>query len=265
MTNMADHQDITLTATEGYEIPATLTRPAGEVIGSALLLHGIFTERHEDGRFVRLAERLASAGILSLRIDLAGHGESKIKPESTTPSKMANEAAQAFRFLEVKYGTPPHIIASSFSGTLLCMLLASNAILPHGKLVFLNPVLDFRSVFLEPETQEFEDMFTSQNVSEAMRFGSFHALDRFKMSREFLIQMNVVNVPNLVRFIHDKFLVIFGNQDDLVSYDTAKKIVDNNQLGHWSTIDGAGHAFDTQHHEKEAHEQVLDWLKDLNA
>ncbi|MDQ4130653.1 MAG: lysophospholipase [Actinomycetota bacterium] len=64
---MAANEHERIESIDGVSLDATRTKPEGAQRGRVLLLHGITSEKDEEGKYERLAERLARDGFESLR------------------------------------------------------------------------------------------------------------------------------------------------------------------------------------------------------
>lgn len=247
---------------DGRGIPATHVDAGPQSKRACILAHGIFVARSENGRFDRLAERLATHGISSLRMDLSGHGQSEIPSLESTVASMTDDMAYTYDYLGGLDAKDIDIVASSFSGALLS-LLCGNAYGPRfSRVVLLNPVLDFKNVFVEAEMPEMAEIFSAEHIASAFRSGSFFPVPHFQMSRGFLTELMTMDVPKAYQEFGARHLVIHGTADELVSFKHTRQIVKNNRRATWRVVEGAKHAFNTEQAEAEAHKMVLDWLTD---
>lgn len=245
---------------DGRGIPATLVEAASQLKRVCILAHGIFVDRSENGRFDRLAERLATLGISSVRMDLSGHGKSEIPSLESTVASMADDIAYTCDYLRGLGAQDVDIVASSFSGGLLALLCGNTYGPSFSRVVLLNPVLDFKNVFVEAEMPEMAEMFSAEHISSAFRSGSFFPVPHFQMSRGFLIELMTMNVPKAYQEFAARHLVIHGTADELVSCKHTRQIVKSNKRATWRVVEGAKHAFNTAQAEAEAHKAALDWL-----
>jgi alpha/beta superfamily hydrolase len=95
----ADEQALLLDGPE-YPIAATLGLPESTPAPAVLLLHGTASHRDEVGNlYVRLAARLATQGIASLRIDFAGAGDSPVDHRRYTLHGAVRDAQTALAYL----------------------------------------------------------------------------------------------------------------------------------------------------------------------
>lgn len=98
-------------AVNGQTVIGTLALPPGLPAPVVLLFHGFTGSRHEmetpvlgKGIFAHAAERLAAAGLASLRIDFRGSGESDGAFADTTYDGQATDGLAAIEFLDRELG-----------------------------------------------------------------------------------------------------------------------------------------------------------------
>ena len=79
------------------QIPVTLTSPArvSKAIPLVVMLHGHGGDKDEAGGFSQVAERLAEAGVASVRMDFAGCGDSTESFRNNRLSTMLADARAA--------------------------------------------------------------------------------------------------------------------------------------------------------------------------
>ena len=84
-----------------YAVPGILALPAAPApVPGVVLLHGTASQKNEVGDLYRhLAERLAAAGIASLRIDFAGSGGSPVSHRSYNLDTATRDAQRALDYL----------------------------------------------------------------------------------------------------------------------------------------------------------------------
>lgn len=91
-----------------YPVPAILTLPQKTPAPAVVLLHGTASHKNEVGNlYQRLAQRLASAGIASLRIDFAGSGDSPVDHRRYNLSSAVRDATLALEYLATHPGIAP--------------------------------------------------------------------------------------------------------------------------------------------------------------
>ena len=231
--------------TDDVTLHATLT-PAVAPHGLALLAHGITAERHEGGVFTHLANVLAAQSrITSLRFDFRGHGA------STGPSTIATVAGEVRDLknacAELKRrgaNLPVGIIAASFGAVAASHLLAE-APGDFAYAALLNPVLDTRRTFTEPELPWAQTSFTPGAVRASLLDGAPLAIhDRFTICADLVREMHDGPQPlELLQEVRLPMLVVHGDQDTCVSFDIAESFSHTNAHVEFQPIAGAEHGF----------------------
>jgi pimeloyl-ACP methyl ester carboxylesterase len=244
----------------GQKIFGTFERNSRNDGQIALLFHGIFVDREENGRFPRLAKRLNERNIDSIRIDLPGHGKSKVLSENATISQMAGHLSSTYRWAAAKGYTRIHVIPSSFSGALFSMIWPILETSKMGKLFFLNPVLDFHDVFIDAAKPEMKELFSESNQAKLMSAGSFNPQPTFKMTDAFWAGMLNLDIPSAYKRITGKHTLVHGNADELVDFERTKSIAIENPNCNFIELNGAVHAFTQSGHEDEVWELLLERL-----
>jgi alpha-beta hydrolase superfamily lysophospholipase len=81
----------TVRTLDGLHLAGSLVTPGSAADRAVVLVHGGGVTREEGGFFTRLAAGLAEAGVVSLRFDLRGHGESEGGQEERTLAAHLND------------------------------------------------------------------------------------------------------------------------------------------------------------------------------
>lgn len=109
----AGESEISL-AQDDYTVPAILAQPDNSIgpVPAVLMLHGFAGQKNEVGElFARLSKHLADQGIVSLRIDFAGAGDSTVGHELFTLSSAVRDAQTALTHLRNQPSVDPARIA----------------------------------------------------------------------------------------------------------------------------------------------------------
>ncbi|EHM94773.1 hypothetical protein HMPREF0975_01138 [Actinomyces sp. oral taxon 849 str. F0330] len=235
-----------------YHIPATLDNVSSRIL---VLSHGIFVDRKENGRFERLSVQLKSRGISSLAIDLPGHGKNPI------PSMQANVSNMTWSLIDTVNWAAQHyesvgLVASSFSGALasLAWPLIRESI--NDLLIFLNPVLDFDSTFVNPLCSEMGSLFNTSTFQQARDQGYFQPVQHFTMSRDTLLDFRTISVSTAYSQISYPHTIFHGDADELVPFSVTKNIAVTNPFCDWRTISGGVHAFTQSGHEEQVWSEI---------
>src|SRR5947209_7356352 len=109
----------TLRTLDGLHLAGTLVTPGGTAERAVVLVHGGGVTREEGGFFTRLAVGLAEAGVVSLRFDLRGHGESDDRQEDRTLTAHLNDIRVALAHVREAAGASTiSLLGASFGGGL---------------------------------------------------------------------------------------------------------------------------------------------------
>ena len=146
-------------------IKGTLAVPDGSATGQAVvMLHGFGSSRDEvGGLFAQQAEALAAEGIVSLRIDFRGYGESAGDMADTTLEGMIADAASARSYLTSVEGVDPArigVIGYSF-GAAIAMLEPDD----FASVVVWGQMGDLQAEFHEFLGQDFYDKAASEGAA----------------------------------------------------------------------------------------------------
>jgi dienelactone hydrolase len=91
----------TAVSSRGISIPATYVEPTAtgdETFPLVVMAHGHGGSRHEEGSFTQVAERLATLGVASIRMDFSGCGESSESFANNNLSNMLSDFLAAHDF-----------------------------------------------------------------------------------------------------------------------------------------------------------------------
>jgi hypothetical protein len=118
---------------EGHRLSAFVHRPDGgnSTYPAVLMLHGLMGSKNQPHRmFVDVADQLAENGLVALRVDLRGRGDSEGNSIDVTPSSdMADVQATLNHLMGLPYIDDNRIgvIGLSWGGTLAALLAARDS------------------------------------------------------------------------------------------------------------------------------------------
>ena len=145
-TNADAATRVTLASRDGLTLVGTLTEPAATPAPAVLLLHGLGRSRHDWDRF---AETLAARGIVSLALDIRGHGESG-GPAPADLSIAVADAIAGLEFLARQASVAAGrlaIVGASIGANLAVLAGAGDSYV--RAIVLLSPGLDYRGLKIE--------------------------------------------------------------------------------------------------------------------
>lgn len=248
-------------------IPAIVCEPSSIQRG-ALLVHGIFSEKDEDGRFIRLASRLGENATASLRFDFIGHGESQESSEEfTVAAALADFQIAAQEYATRFASVPRSLVASSFGGSIVLLAAQAGLLSALGidRIVLLNPVTDYRSSFLEPFGEQMQEIFTPEALAQIRSKGAAEVADGFVLSLAVLLEFALLDPGRGFEKLDAPTLVLQGDKDTAVAHDVVKRHASSSSIARFETIEDAAHAFVEPKHEERVFSAVVDFLAPLSG
>jgi pimeloyl-ACP methyl ester carboxylesterase len=138
---------VTFQASDGRTIAASLYEPGNRPSPAVVLVHMLGRSRRD---WEPVAERLASAGIAALAVDLRGHGESAAAgsdDERASLTAMAFDVRTAVRVLETRAEVARGrigIAGASLGASLAAIVAAENTAI--RSIALLSPSMDYRGL-----------------------------------------------------------------------------------------------------------------------
>ncbi len=249
---VAVHSVDTTVTSRGVAVPVTWTWPAAadaeNPVPLAVLIHGHGGERHEAGGFTRVARMLGEQGIASIRMDLAGSGDSGEAFRHNNLATMQADVLAAQRFaVDSGRVDPERIALVGFSmGGRVAALLAADA--TYSAMVMWAPaVLNGASDMIDMVggTGAWVDL-----KAEAARQG-FAAYTTFwgqeqELGARWFADMENSQPMDALKDYSGALLFIHGTADDVIDPDVSRRAVDaarSASSAELRLIDGADHGF----------------------
>ncbi|MFF2192843.1 alpha/beta hydrolase [Streptomyces sp. NPDC058157] len=242
---MASEWEVRFRSLDGTELVGTVTAPTDVATkGCAVLVHGAGVTREEGGFFGRLAEGLAVVGLLSLRFDLRAHGASGGRPQDVTIAGVANDIRAAVDQVRREWGLggAPHVIAASFSGG-AAALHAAHRPQDVGRLVLLNPRLDYRDRYVDSRTY-FEGDYISSSAARDLDEVGFTEKSPFELGRALHNEVFYLDPDVYLRAVRAPVLVVHGTKDTFVPVESSRRYLPVfSGPAELLELDGAQHGF----------------------
>jgi uncharacterized protein len=246
------------------EIPVISNESEPSPRGSVLFVHGIFSEKTEDGRFSRLAAELASDGLNSWQFDYVGHGDShRHSRDFTVASAIADFLMVAQAHRRAVGSLSRFLIASSFGGSVVLLAAVARhlADLGYDRVVLLNPVSDYRSSFLEPFGPQMQEIFTLEALRKIRAAGEAEVQPGFTLGLPALVEFELLHPADGFRLLDGPTLLLQGDQDTAVSHDVVLHHSSASPFVEFHTIHGASHAFTEPQFERATFDMMRTFLR----
>lgn len=252
----------------GRRIPYIVENAKSSPKAAALLVHGIFGEKNEDGRFTRLSQVLAKMGITSVRFDYSGHGDHSYQSWRFSISSALVDLVQIAEFVHSQYISQKfYIVASSFGGSLTLLYLRLREALLPDRLVLLNPVTDFQATFLDPMCRQMQERFNSLRLKRVHEEGEadFEGVhgEEFILTLSLILELELYKPYETFSDLKVPTLVIHGDNDTAVPYSVTREQSLRSPAVHFETIRGADHAFVEPKYEAQSFNMIKDFLRVL--
>jgi uncharacterized protein len=210
---------------QGIKLCGVLNKSKGEQAGNVLLVHGIISDKDEDGNYIKLAKQLSLKGYNVFRFDFRGHGESEGESQNVTIAGELSDLENAIREFSKLVGKIDRliIIAQSF-GAVSSILYADDHQSQIEKLVLWNPVLDLEKTFVKAETPWGKTFFNEKGYRELAQNGYISVPDTdFRFGRELINEFEKIKPYKLLSTFKMPILTIHGTEDTSVPYSVAEK------------------------------------------
>ena len=250
--------DVEFRSLDGLRLRGTLTMPPVARGPATVLVHGGGVTREEGGFFARFAAGLAEAGMPVLRFDFRAHGESDGRPEELTIAGVANDIRAAVTYVqEMADSGPVNLIGASFGGGISAFFTAR---CPDqvGRLVLLNPLLDYKKRFIDDKPDWHGDQITKESGRALAEHGFLAHSPTFKLGRALLnevfylkpyLELAQITVPAL--FVH-------GTGDTFIPV-TSSRAAASQISARLIEINGAQHGFAVHDDPQYREPQTQEW------
>lgn len=219
-------------------------------VPAVLILHGFLGSKDQPHRmFVECAEALAASGILALRVDLRGRGDSEGASVDITPQDDLSDAEQAFAALASLPGVDAGrlgVLGMSWGAVLAAMVAGSE---PRVKGCVLWSGIPTPALHWSPDFQTIDGREVAENW--AMLVG-----------KQFYDGLRDFRPLDTARTARCPFLVIHGTDDDSVppgDIEQFRTAFPTDQVT-VQPIDGGDHIFFRYALKQQVIRQTVDWL-----
>lgn len=228
-----------------------------------ILLHGMFSDKKENGRFSILSNLLNEAGFDALCFDFRGHGESNFDSSKFTVSGALNDLAAVVNSVNNKKYRHINMIASSFFSCVAILYMASTARKPINRIALFNPVVDFDKSILRTERPSVSPMISDELVNRIEKNGEGTLSNGFIVSRELLHELRTIHPYSFIKNIDIPLVVYHGTLDEIVDVQITKEHFSTKENCDLHIIEGGTHAFKDPTHQQYVFKHLLTWLDNV--
>ena len=225
-TFMSGSSDERLTTPNSDEtpLPTILARGRASCPRAVVVMsHGLFSEKDEDGRYARLSSLLNDIGLAMVRYDFRVHGEHEMPLRGVFVMGMVLDLQAASRWVHQNFpGSECWWLSSSFAGAVSLLTLQMRHAIAPARMALLNPVLDFKTTFLEPRSPMAAEVFSTGNWSRALRIGRLEVGPMIALGPEFRVDLMLLHPILALWSPVPPTRIVHGTADLTVPHDVTK-------------------------------------------
>lgn len=230
---------------------------------SILMVHGINSDKNEEGLFVRLSEKLETHKYNILRFDFRCHGNSIGPIEYMTIKGETEDLINTIALAKEKWTKPIIIVAASFGAVAVLNSVSQALFRSVIGVVLLNPVLDLKATFLDSRFEWPRESFNEDAYRQLNEIGYFRLDGKLKIGQQLFDEIHHIKPYKNLAKIEIPVLIIHGNADRYVPYDISKNYSLTVRKCEFVTITGADHGFGNPEDERQAINSIQSWINRL--
>jgi pimeloyl-ACP methyl ester carboxylesterase len=231
------------------KLVGVLHRPAIKPNAAAILCHGMESSK-ESEKIVALSRQLAARGILALRFDFAGSGESEGKFEEMTYSGEVEDLRAAYDCVLEHKPKKIGVFGSSMGGTVALLFAAQE-----------KNVAALATLAAPVHPEKFSAKILTPEEARQWRTRGYIIYHDKRLNVSLLDDMERLDVPKAARKISCPALVIHGDKDDTVPVAEGRELfaalAGPKRL---CVIKGSGHRLAEPAHLQKALAESIGWL-----
>lgn len=247
-----------ISAADGHEVPAIHFK--NDAPHLLIASHGITTEKTEEGIYTQFAENVLPPEFDTVAFDFRGHGDSAM------PSLEATVAGEILDFMAVMkwsqeqgYKSICHL-GTSFGASITLLSASTYDISILSRVVFWNPVINYRTTFIDATVEWGREYFNQKKVDElAYRSCTPIPETDFLISARMTQELLFMKPESTVWPSDIPLLILHGSADTLVPYEDARDYAEANRpAAKFVGLEDVDHGFDQKL--EEAMTMTKDWL-----
>ncbi len=222
--------------------------------------HGLFTDKHEEGRSDRFAKRLLEKGSDVVRFDFRGHGKSELPTTAFNVTGAIIDLSSVLKMVAGSGYQKINLIGSSFGGSIALLYMD----LPYREkidaLVLLNPVVDYQRTIKNAQLDKDGGLFSTGHLEVLLTQGKLTVEEGFDASLDFVNQLLLIKPFESIQKITIPTLVFHGTNDELVPHLISVDHFENAEICELDLVEHAGHAFKSREAEAYVQSKSVEWL-----
>jgi pimeloyl-ACP methyl ester carboxylesterase len=220
-----------------------------EAASAVILCHGMESNK-ESAKLVAMSRELAAKGILALRFDFSGSGESEGKFEEMTYSGEVEDLRAAYEVVMKYRPKKIGVLGSSMGGTVALLFAAEE-----------QNVAALVTIAAPVHPERFSERLSTPEDTEQWRAQGFIEYHGRRLNVSLLHDLEVLDVPKAARKISCPVLVIHGDKDDIVPVEEGHELfAELAAPKRLCIIEGSGHRLTEPAHLQKALAESIDWL-----
>lgn len=228
-----------------------------------ILLHGMFSDKKENGRFQILSNLLNEAGFDALCFDFRGHGESSFNSSKFTIDGALSDLAAVVSSVHNHNYRHINLIASSFFASIAILYFAFPSRKPINKIALFNPVVDFDKSILHPKSPSVSPMISSALLDSIEKNGEGTLSNGFVVSGELLNELRTIKPYKYIENIDIPLAVYHGTLDETVDVQITNEYFSQRKNCDLHIIEGGSHAFKDPTHQQYVFQHLITWLNSV--
>lgn len=225
-----------------------------------LMLHGINSDKDEEGLYIKLAKCLVKNSYNIFRFDFRGHGASTGKQKYVTIMGETNDFICSLNRVIQKWQLPIFIVAASFGAVSLLNSWEKCSWRSVRGIILLNPVLNLQKTFLESDFLWPTESFNEEAYKRLTIDGYFLLDNKLKVGKQLMEEIRTLTPYKNLPVLNVPILILHGNKDKYVSYDLSKQYSNGIYRCDFFTLDNADHGFEKSEEQEKVLQIITEWL-----
>ncbi len=239
----------------GEKLTGTLHLPARSADQGIILAHCFTCSRHTN-ILRQLGQAFAEKGLIALRFDFSGNGQSEGIFSQSTFTKQTSELASAYTLLSDQ-GIKQIGLAGHSMGSVIALLAVSK----------INAVKAVCTIAGRLSGDRPGQFFTQDQAKSLEQTGQVEFISRGRsliLTDDFFADAAQYNIPQTISQLKIPLFIVHGDKDEIITADeahTAHRL--NKKNSQLAIIEGADHMFSQKNLRTNAVEKIVSWFLNI--